>query len=98
MSAQQELDQLRDAHRRTALAVACQRLRDDPSLTPARLVLYLRTEMRHSKWFLMELIISLALRRKRPVVRSRLFAPHISQNAVCANVSGPLFLIACRTG
>jgi len=51
MSAQQELDQLRDAHRRTALAVACQRLRDDPSLTPARLVLYLRTEMRHSEWF-----------------------------------------------
>ena len=51
MSAQEELDQLRDAHRHTALAVACQRLRDDPSLSTGRFVLRLRTEMRHSEWF-----------------------------------------------
>jgi hypothetical protein len=33
MSIQEEIDPLRDAHRRTALAVAFQFLRDDPSLT-----------------------------------------------------------------
>ena len=31
MSVQEELDRLRDAHRRTALAVVCQHLGDDPS-------------------------------------------------------------------
>src|SRR5258708_5992316 len=35
----------------TALAVACQLLRDDPSLTHGLLVLWLRTEMRNSEWF-----------------------------------------------
>lgn len=50
MSVQDELDRLRDAHRRTALAVVCQFLRDDPSLTRGRLILRLRTEMRKSEW------------------------------------------------
>ncbi|PYT92269.1 MAG: hypothetical protein DMG36_15825 [Acidobacteria bacterium] len=51
MSIQEEIDWLRDAHRRTALAVACQFLRDDPSLTRGLLLLRLRTEMRNSEWF-----------------------------------------------
>jgi hypothetical protein len=51
MSVQDELDQMRDAHRRTAVAVVCQLLRDDPTLTRGRLVLHLRTGMRHSEWF-----------------------------------------------
>ena len=51
MSVQEEIDQLRDAHRRTALALVCQLLRNDPSLTPGLLLLRLRTEMRNSEWF-----------------------------------------------
>jgi hypothetical protein len=51
MSVQAELDRLRDAHRRTALAVVCQLLRDDLSLTRGRLLLRLRTGMRNSEWF-----------------------------------------------
>jgi hypothetical protein len=31
MGVQEEIDRLRDAHRRTALALVCQLLRDDPS-------------------------------------------------------------------
>jgi hypothetical protein len=33
MSVQEELDQMRDAHRRTALQFVCQLLREDPALT-----------------------------------------------------------------
>ncbi len=51
MSVHAELDQLRDAHRRTALAVVCQLLRDDPAITRGRLLLRLRTWMRNSEWF-----------------------------------------------
>lgn len=51
MSVQEEIDQLRDAHRRTALALVCQLLRNDPSLTRGLLLLRLRTEMRNSEWF-----------------------------------------------
>lgn len=51
MSARDELDQLRDAHRRTAVAVACQLLRDDPTLTRGTLLFRLRASMRHSEWF-----------------------------------------------
>ena len=48
---QEEIDQLRDAHRRTALALVCQLLRDDPSLTRGLLLLRLRTEMCNREWF-----------------------------------------------
>ena len=51
MSVQDELDQMRDAHRRTAVAVACQLLRDDPTLTRGTLLFRLRASMRHSEWF-----------------------------------------------
>ena len=51
MSVQEEIDQLRDAHRRTALALVCQLLRDDSSLNRGLLLLRLRTEMRSSEWF-----------------------------------------------
>jgi hypothetical protein len=51
MSVQEELDQMRDAHRHTAVAVACQFLRDDPTLTRGALLLRLRANMRHSEWF-----------------------------------------------
>jgi len=51
MTIQEEIERLRDAHRRTALAVVCQLLRDDPSHTRGLLVLWLRTEMRNSEWF-----------------------------------------------
>ncbi len=51
MSVQEELDQMRDAHRRTAVAVACQFLRDDPPLTRGALLFRLRADMRHSEWF-----------------------------------------------
>ena len=51
ISVQEEIDQLRDAHRRTALALVCQLLRDDPSLNRGLLLLRLRTEMRNSEWF-----------------------------------------------
>jgi hypothetical protein len=36
MDVQEEIDRLRDAHRRTALALLCQLLRDDPSLIRVR--------------------------------------------------------------
>jgi hypothetical protein len=70
MTIQAELDGLRDAHRRTALAVVCQLLRNDLSLTRGRLLLRLRTEMRNSEWFEYEanfhraagVIVDLALR------------------------------------
>jgi hypothetical protein len=51
MSVQEEIDQLRDAHRRTALALVCQLLRNDPSLTRGLLLLRLPTEMRNNEWF-----------------------------------------------
>jgi hypothetical protein len=51
MGVQEEIDRLRDAHRRTALALVCQLLRDDPSLNRGLLLLRLRTEMRNSEWF-----------------------------------------------
>jgi len=51
MSVQEELDQMRDAHRRTALQFACQLLREDPALTRGSLLRRLRADMRHSKWF-----------------------------------------------
>ncbi len=51
MNVQDELDQMRDAHRRTAVAVVCQLLRDDPTLTRGALLLRLRADMRHSDWF-----------------------------------------------
>src|SRR5713226_6232741 len=46
MDVQEEIDRLRDAHRRTALAFVCQLLRDDPCLNRGLLLLRLRTEMR----------------------------------------------------
>jgi hypothetical protein len=51
MSVQEELDQMRDAHRRTAVAVVCQFLREDPALTRGAILLRLRADMRHSEWF-----------------------------------------------
>jgi hypothetical protein len=51
MSVQDELDQMRDAHRRTAVAVVCQFLRDDSALTRGVLLFRLRADMRHSEWF-----------------------------------------------
>lgn len=51
MSVQEELDQMRDAHRRTALQFACRLLRDDPALTRGALLFRLRADMRHSEWF-----------------------------------------------
>jgi hypothetical protein len=51
MGVQEEIDWLRDGHRRTALALVCQLLRDDPSLNRGLLLLRLRTEMRNSEWF-----------------------------------------------
>ncbi len=51
MRVQEELDQMRDAHRRTAVAVVCQLLRDDPTLTRGALLFRLRADMRHSEWF-----------------------------------------------
>jgi hypothetical protein len=51
MSVQEELDQMRDAHRRAAVAVACQLLRDDPTATRGALLLRIRADMRHSEWF-----------------------------------------------
>lgn len=51
MSVSEELDRMRDAHRRTALQFACQLLRDDPALTRGALVFRLRADMRHSEWF-----------------------------------------------
>ncbi len=43
MDVQEEIDRLRDAHRRTALALVCRLLRDDPSLNRGLLLLRLRT-------------------------------------------------------
>jgi hypothetical protein len=51
MSVQEELDQMRDAHRRTALQFVCQLLREDHALTRGQLLLRLRADMRHSEWF-----------------------------------------------
>jgi hypothetical protein len=51
MSVQEELDQMRDAHRRTALHFVCQLLREDPALTRGALLVRLRADMRHSEWF-----------------------------------------------
>jgi hypothetical protein len=51
MSVQEELDQMRDAHRRTALQFVCQLLREDPTLTRGAILLRLRGDMRHSEWF-----------------------------------------------
>jgi hypothetical protein len=51
MSVQEELDQMRDAHRRTALQFVCQFLREDPTLTRGALLLRLRADMRYSEWF-----------------------------------------------
>jgi hypothetical protein len=51
MNVTEELDQMRDAHRRTAVAVVCQFLREDPALTRGALLLRLRADMRHSVWF-----------------------------------------------
>jgi hypothetical protein len=51
MNVQEELDQMRDAHRRTALQFVCQLLREDPALTRGALLLRLRADMRHSEWF-----------------------------------------------
>jgi hypothetical protein len=47
MNVHRELDQMRDAHRRTAVVVACQLLRDDPTLTRGILLFRLRASMRH---------------------------------------------------
>jgi hypothetical protein len=54
MSVQEELDQMRDAHRRTALQFVCQFLREDPTLTRGALLLRLRADMRYSEWFAYE--------------------------------------------
>jgi len=51
MSVQEELDQMRDSHRRTALQFVCQLLREDPALTRGAILLRLRADMRHSEWF-----------------------------------------------
>lgn len=51
MSVSEELDRMRNAHRRTALQFACQLLRDDPALTRGALLFRLRADMRHSEWF-----------------------------------------------
>jgi hypothetical protein len=51
MNVTEELDQMRDAHRRTAVAVVCQLLRDDSRLTRGALLFRLRSDMRHSQWF-----------------------------------------------
>ena len=51
MTVQEELDQMRDAHRRTALQFVCQLLREDPALTRSQLLFRLRADMRHSEWF-----------------------------------------------
>lgn len=51
MSVTEELDRMRNAHRRTALQFACQLLRDDPALTRGQLLFRLRADMRHSEWF-----------------------------------------------
>ena len=48
---QEEIDRVRDAHRRTALALVCKLLRDDLSLTRGLLLLRLRTETPNSEWF-----------------------------------------------
>jgi hypothetical protein len=48
---QEELDQMRGAHRRTALQFVCQLLREDPTLTRGAILLRLRADMRHSEWF-----------------------------------------------
>ena len=66
MGVQEEIDQLRDAHRRTALALVCQLLRNDPSLTRDLLLLRLRTEMRNSEWFEYETNVQ---RRAVPAIR-----------------------------
>jgi hypothetical protein len=79
MGVQEEIDRLRDAHRGTALALVCQLLRNDPSLTGGLLLLRLRTEMRNSKWFEYEanvhraagVIVDHALR----ITAEHLFAP-----------------------
>lgn len=51
LSVQDELDQMRDAHCRTAVAVVCQFLREDSTLTRGALLFRLRADMRHSEWF-----------------------------------------------
>lgn len=51
MSVTEELDQMRDAHRRTALQFVCQLFREDPALTRGAILLRLRADMRHSEWF-----------------------------------------------
>jgi hypothetical protein len=51
MTVQEELDQMRDAHRRTALQFVCQLFREDRALTRGQLLLCLRADMRHSEWF-----------------------------------------------
>jgi hypothetical protein len=51
MSVQEELDQMRDAHRRTALQFVCQLVREDPTLKRGAILLRLRADMRHSEWF-----------------------------------------------
>jgi len=57
MSVQEELDRMRDAHRRTALQFVCQLLREDPALTRGAILLRLRADMRHSEWFEYEINI-----------------------------------------
>lgn len=54
MSVTEELDRMRDAHRRTALQFVCQLFRDDPALTRGQLLFRLRADMRHSEWFTYE--------------------------------------------
>lgn len=51
MSVSEELDRMRDAHRRTALQFVCQLLGEDTALTRGQLLLRLRADMRHSEWF-----------------------------------------------
>jgi hypothetical protein len=45
MTVQEELDQMRDAHRRTALQFVCQLFREDPALTRGQLLFRLRADM-----------------------------------------------------
>lgn len=51
MNVQEELDRMRDAHRRTALQFACQLLGENSTLTRGALLFRLRADMRHSEWF-----------------------------------------------
>lgn len=51
MSVPDELDQMRDAHRRTALRFVCHLLHEDSTLTRGAILLRLRADMRHSEWF-----------------------------------------------